>query len=770
MYRIILISLCFSINIYSQNDIKNFDFKGKIISSEKIDFKNCIVGITNSKQKILIDSSGNFTFTHSDENKFLVNCNCLGFETKTIQISPKNIQEKEIIFEFITKLNELAEISLIGTIKEVNRLENPIITDVYDKKFFTKNPTPNLMDMMDCMNGVRPQVNCNVCGTSDIHLNGLEGPYTLIVLDGVPIVGGLSSVYGLSGIPSFLIDRIEITKGPASSIYGSEAVAGVIHAFTKKPTKNPEIQFQNFITSHLESNTDLGVNFLIGKKIHSFSSFNHFYNDLKLDQNKDNFTDIPLQNRFSVFQKFQIERKDKKIFTINGRYLQEKRWGGELNWNENFLGGDSIYAEAINIKRGEINLMYQLPIKEKILFLSHLNFHQQRSFYGTNQFDANQELAFFQLTWDKKHNIHQFFSGLTYRETHYDDNTFLTQSLDSIPVNEKLITRIPSAFWQHDIKTGQKATLLYSFRTDYHKEHKFIFTPRFAFLHKISEKFQFRIHAGTGFRIVNLFSEDHASLTGSRQIVISENLNPEKSKSINSSITYSKKIKQNVNFEVDIQGFYTYFSNRIIPDYLTNSNQIIYTNSSGYAQSLGTSIDFKLTKNNHFSFQTGITFMEVNSVENGTKEQQLLTEKVSGNYTFSYSFQNFPLTIDYTGNFVGPMRLPILNDLDPRPEFSKTYSIQNVQFTYKTKKEIAFFGGIKNILNWTPAKNTPFLIARTSDPFDKGVETSNEGKILSTNSNPFALGFDPAYVYAPNQGIRFFVGIRIAFKQKRSNI
>jgi outer membrane receptor for ferrienterochelin and colicins len=699
-----------------------------------------------------------------------MNCNCLGFETKTIQIDPKTDQGKEIIFEIKTVLNELDEISVLGTIKEVNRLENPIITDVYDKKFFTKNPTPNLLDMMDRMNGVRSQVNCNVCGTGDIHLNGLEGPYTLIVLDGVPIVGGLSSVYGLSGIPSFLLDRIEITKGPASSVYGSEAVAGVIHAFTKKPTKNPEIQVQNFTTSHLESNTDLGINFLLGKKIHSFSSLNHFYNHLKLDQNGDNFTDIPMQHRFSAFQKFQFERKDKKIFTVNGRYLQEKRWGGELNWNENFLGGDSIYAEAINIKRGELNIMYQLPVKEKILIVTHLNFHQQRSFYGTTQFDANQELAFFQATWDKNIKNHQFFSGITYRETHYDDNTVLTQSSDSIPINEKLITRIPSAFWQHDLKIKEKATILYSLRADYHSEHKFIFTPRLAYMHKLSDKLQLRIHAGTGFRIVNLFSEDHASLTGSRQIVITENLNPERSKSINASISYLKKIKQNLNFEMDVQGFYTYFSNRIIPDYLTNSTQIIYSNSSGYAQSLGTSIDFKLIKNNHFYFQTGITFMEVNSVENGIKEQQLLTEKVSGNYTFSYSFQNFPLTIDYTGNVVGPMRLPILSELDPRPEYSKAYSIQNIQFTYKTKKEIAFFGGIKNILNWTPAKNIPFLIARSSDPFDKGVETTSEGTILATSSNPFALSFDPAYVYAPNQGIRFFVGFRMTFKQKENKI
>jgi outer membrane receptor for ferrienterochelin and colicins len=761
MAKLLICFILFSKLLSSQIEVN-----GKIITPDKLDFSLCKFGILNSSQMIKIDSLGNFNFSWPNENSLQIKCDCEGFESKTVSIYPKRNQKNEITIFLTKKLHELEEVLILGTMKEVNRLDNPIITDVYDKKFFAKNPSPNLLDMMDRMNGVRSQVNCNVCGTGDIHLNGLEGSYTLIILDGVPIVGGLSSVYGLSGIPSFLLDRIEITKGPASSVYGSEAVAGVIHAFTKKPTENPEIQLQNFTTSHLESNTDLGINFKLGKKINAFTTVNHFYNNLKLDHNKDNFTDIPLQNRFSFFQKITFERKDKKLFTLNGRYLQESRWGGELNWDRKLLGGDSIYGEAIKIKRGEVNLMYQLPIKEKILFVSHLNIHQQRSFYGNTQFDADQQLAFFQLTWDKKYNNHQFFSGITYRETHYDDNTVLTQTTDSIAKNRPLITQIPSIFWQHDIKIKSKTTFLYSFRLDYQQEHKIIFTPRLAILHKLNDNMQFRLHAGTGFRIVNLFSEDHASLTGSRQIVIAENLEPEKSKSINSAFSYTKKIYQNLNLEIDIQTFYTYFSNRIIPDYLTNSNQIIYSNSLGYGQSLGSSLDIKLTKSNHFSLQAGITFMEINSVENGIKKQQLLTEKVSGNFTFSYYFKKIPLSIDYTVNFVGPMRLPILSELDPRPEYSKTYSIQNIQLSYKLKENILFFGGVKNLLNWTPAKGIPFLIARANDPFDKQVSFDEQGNILASNSNPYALSFDPAYVYAPNQGIRFFLGIRMTFKQK----
>jgi outer membrane receptor for ferrienterochelin and colicins len=106
------------------------------------------------------------------------------------------------------------------------------------------------------------------------------------------------------------------------------------------------------------------------------------------------------------------------------------------------------------------------------------------------------------------------------------------------------------------------------------------------------------------------------------------------------------------------------------------------------------------------------------------------------------------------------MRLPLLSDLDPRPEYSPIWSIQNIQFTYKKFRNFELYGGVKNILNWTPNRNTPFLIARANDPFDENVEYDGNGNVLATANNPNALTFDANYMYAPNQGIRGFLGIR----------
>src|SRR5690606_17189097 len=119
------------------------------------------------------------------------------------------------------KESTLNEVVISGTLKEVTKLDSPVPVEVYTSSFFKANPTPSIFDALQNINGVRPHLNCNICNTGDIHINGLEGPYTMILIDGMPIVSGLSTVYGLSGIPQSLIDRVEIVKGPASMLYGS---------------------------------------------------------------------------------------------------------------------------------------------------------------------------------------------------------------------------------------------------------------------------------------------------------------------------------------------------------------------------------------------------------------------------------------------------------------------------------------------------------------------------------------------------------------------
>lgn len=652
----------------------------------------------------------------------------------------------------ITENNVLNDVVVTGTLKAVSRLETPVPVEIYTSAFLKKNPTPNVFEALQNVNGVRPQLNCNICNTGDIHINGLEGPYTMVTIDGMPIVSGLSTVYGLSGIPNSLIDRIEIVIGPASSLYGSEAVGGLINIITKNATTAPLVSADIFSTSWLETNLDVGAKYKLGKNVNSLLGINYFNYNTPIDKNNDNFTDVTLQERISIFQKLNFNRKENRKMSLASRYFYEDRWGGEMQWNKSHRGGNEVYGESIYTNRFELLGNYQLPVKENMNLAFSYTYHNQNSVYGNTLYLANQKIAFGQYTWDKEIKNHDILLGSAFRYQYYNDNTTATDEAEK--------TKIYSLFLQDEIKLTKNKSVLLGSRYDYNNNHGSIFTPRMAYKWKPNENGVFRINAGTGFRVVNLFTEEHAALTGSRNVIITEDLKPEKSYNIN--VNYLTKVHfENGSVGIfDVSSWYTYFNNQIISDYDSNPNEIIYSNLDGYAQTLG------ITANCDFIFpfglksSVGITYLEPKIKRKKENTTPILTEKFSGTWSLSYEIPKWFLSIDYTGNIYGPMRLPLLSELDPRPEYSPIWSIQNIQFTYKKWTNFQLYGGVKNLLNWTPNKTASFLIARANDPFDEGVTYDTSGNVVATPNNPYALTFDPGYVYGPNQGIRMFLGLR----------
>ena len=653
--------------------------------------------------------------------------------------------------------NQLNEVVVSGTLKAVKRLESAVPVEVYSPVFFKKNPTASIYEALQNVNGVRPQLNCGVCNTGDIHINGLEGPYTSVMIDGMPIVSSLSTVYGLSGIPNSLVERIEIVKGPASSLYGSEAVGGLINIITKNPNNAPLFSADVFTTSWLETNVDLGAKFNIGKKTTSLLGLNYFNYDQTIDNDKDGFTDVTAQNRISVFNKWNFSRNQNRIFTIAARGMYEDRWGGDVRWEKKHRGGDAIYGESIYTKRSELLGSYQLPSTEKLMLSFSGTMHFQDSRYGTTSYIANQKIGFLQLTWDKKIGGNDLLAGIASRYTYYDDNTPSTAILTA---NNPEKTWLPGIFVQDEITFSEKHKVLLGLRYDYNSIHGTILTPRLAYKWKINNNNILRFNAGTGFRVVNLFTEDHAALTGSREVVIANNLDPEKS--INANLNYIKKIYLDNGTFIGIEttAFYTRFSNKIVSDYESDPKKIIYDNIDGYAVSQGISCNTDINFTNGLKFILGATYMDVSNVENGIKTRPLLTENFTGTWTVSYKINPIKLSVDYTGNVYSPMKLPLLSDTDPRNPNSPWYSLQNIQFTYSDWKNFELYAGIKNLLNFTPKQNNPFLISRTEDPFDKNVQFDSNGQVLVTPNNPYGLTFDTTYVYGPNQGIRGFFGLR----------
>jgi len=720
---------------------------GKVSSNGK-PIVSATVVLKKSSSKIMTNKEGEYSFKGLIDGQYEIVVTAVGYisHKESIVIAGDSLRVVDV--ELKDKSDDLNEVVVTGTMKAVRKLDSPVPVEVYTPAFFQKNPTPNLFEAVGLINGVRPQLNCNICNTGDIHINGLEGAYTLILIDGMPIISSLSTVYGLSGIPNSLVDHIEVVKGPASSLYGSEAMGGVINVITKNAVKAPLLSVDAFGTSWQEYNIDASFKFG-GKKFSSLLGVNYYNYQHPLDKNGDGFTDVTLQHRVSVFNKWNFTRKENREASFAARFVNEDRWGGQTNWDKTFRGSDSIYGESVYTRRWEVIGLYQLPVKEKIMLQLSYNWHNQNSYYGFTPYMATQQVGFAQMYWDKslgkKHNL---LLGATYRYTWYDDNTPATLSADGL-MNMPAKTPLPGIFIQDEWKFSDQQTLLLGYRYDHDQHHGNIHSPRLAYKFSPDQVNTFRASFGTGFRVVNLFTEDHAALTGAREVVIAEELKPERS--FNGNLNYVTKVTSDLGLlSLDFTGFYSYFTNKITGDFDQDPDKIIYANLNGHAISKGVSLNTEMTFNFPLKVLAGVTLSDVyqlNDVTNGTqKVTQLHAPKWSGNYLLSYNFPK-DFVVDFIGTYTGPMRLPVQPN-DYRPEYSPWFTIANIQLTKKFNNGFELYGGVKNIFNFVPK----YALIRAFDPFDKTAS--------DPVSNPNGYTFDTEYNYAPLQGARLFVGMR----------
>jgi len=395
--------------------------------------------------------------------------------------------------------------------------------------------------------------------------------------------------------------------------------------------------------------------------------------------------------------------------------------------------------------------------RQPIKFDYSYNYHHQDSYYGTTKYLASQHTGFAQFVWDGKIGNVNLLAGAPIRYIWYDDNSPATA--DTLKGRtQPSVTYLPGVFVQNEIELN-KLTILSGLRYDYNSVHGGIVTPRLSFKYAVNSKNTLRLTGGSGYRVVNLFTEEHAALSGAREVVITEELKPEQSWNINANYNGWKNFDGG-NITLDASLFYTYFTNQIVADFATDPQKIIYDNLNGHAVSKGMTTSVELSLTNGLKMLTAATIMDVYRKEknNGHYEKlpQLFAPKFSGNFSISYNLKKPGVVIDWTGRINGSMYLPVVPN-DFRPDKSPLHCIMNLQLTKRFANNLEIYGGAKNLLNFIP--KDPIL--RPFDPFDKRA-FNPDGTPAADNPNGYT--FDPSYNYAPVQGIKGFLGVRWTVK------
>lgn len=712
-------------------------------------FPGATVQLLQTEYGTVTDAVGEFILESIPDGSYTLEVRSVGFKIIKMEITVP--LSNPLTFSLEESTLTMDEVIVTGTMQPTFVSRSPVKVDVITAKHlntYTPAAATSLVEGISLVNGIQEVVACGVCFTNSISINGLPGPYTAILMDGSPIYGNLASVYGLNGIPSMIIDRFEVIKGPSSTLYGSEAVAGVINIITKDPSKQPFFSADAMGTSHYESFGNFSLAPRIGKSS-GFIGLNYAYiNDFD-DRNGDGFGDNINLDRISLFSKWDVHRPSGKKFTVSGKYYYEDRRNGveeylrDRNY-QNLRGSSNIYGESIYTHRFEVFGTYELPTTEKIRLDYSISNHEQDSYYGADFYRASQNIFFTNLIWDKMLSSHQLTTGLTSRYQTYDDNTIATESNgENTPDNQY----IPGLFLQDEWSVSERFTALSGLRLDHYEDHGLIPAPRLSLKYKPGDWTTLRSNFGTGFRIVNLFTEDHAFVTGQREVVIEEELKPEESYnfSLNVNHIYTLGASQGM---LDIDAYYTHFTNKITPDY-SLEDEIRYANTDGFAVSKGIGISIQQELAFPLAFNAGINFQNVAEKENGEKRDIEFAPKWTGIFTANYVHKRWKTTFAYTTRLTGPMALPEVYDLDengdplssPRPTSSATFAIHNLQIAKDLKKGWSVYGGLQNIFDyvqpWSP-------LTGTNDP------NANLG---------FSDSFDTAYAYSPIHGREVYLGI-----------
>jgi len=196
-----------------------------------IQIKGTMIGTTT-------DETGHYQLVNLPEGIHIIKATYLGHKTKEIEISLKKGETIEVNFELEKDNLVLDEVVVSADRGEQKRIEAPVIVNTLSPRLFNTTQSVTLGEGLNFTPGLRLENNCQNCGFSQVRMNGMEGPYSQILINSRPIFSGLAGVYGLELIPSSMIEKVEVVRGGGSALFGSNAIAGTINIILKDPKAN----------------------------------------------------------------------------------------------------------------------------------------------------------------------------------------------------------------------------------------------------------------------------------------------------------------------------------------------------------------------------------------------------------------------------------------------------------------------------------------------------------------------------------------------------
>ena len=754
-----LVLACVSISSYAVNPIKEGNMiAGHVIvkgTEESIPFATVMILGTN--RGAVSNEEGQFEFRKLAAGKYTLRVQVMGYKTqeKTITVSAEATSVVHFQMEEVSFTTD--EVVVSANRNEVSRKAAPVVVNVMSAKLFETVNSTDLAKSLNFQSGLRVENNCQNCGFPQVRINGLEGPYSQILINSRPIISALSGVYGLEQIPVNMIERVEVVRGGGSALFGANAVGGTINIITKDPINN------SFQVASTMSNMNgksweqyMGGNVSLVAKDNSYgiALYETYRNRNPYDADGDGFSELGKLNMNTFGMRAYYRPNYFSRINVEYHTTNEFRRGGN-KFNLQPHEADITEQTKHIINSGGVSYDRYWGEKHKMSVYGSVQHTDRNSYYGAQK-DMNAYGKTNDLTWvvggmyvgnmDRCLFAPATFTG----GVEYQSNS-LHDVMTGYHRDMQQDVRIAGGFVQNEWRLN-RWTMLVGARLDKHNliDHP-IFSPRVNFLYKPSDNLQARLTYSTGFRAPQAYDEDlHVTAVGGEgvQIRLADGLREERSNSFSGSVDWSFPMGH-WQSNILLEGFYTDLHHVFVLEDIgedQNGDKIKERRNGSGAKVYGVNLDAKVAHGREAQLQLGFTVQRsrYNRAEVWTSEgeEEQTTKRMPrtpdyyGYFTFtSAPLKNFDFSLSgtYTGKMIVPHMAGYIEKsrMEHTPQFMDLNLKLNYTFVLKDHIKMQVNGGVQNIFN----------------SFQKDLD---KGEFR-----------DAGYFYGPTQPRTYFVGIKI---------
>lgn len=669
------------------------------------------------------DASGHYFINSPPTGQQTLVAHLVGYIPQEKQVEVNEGKSIELNFELEDDAILLNDVVISANKNETSRREAPVMVAVISPKIFQNTNSVCLAEGLSFLPGLRLESNCQNCGFQQVRINGLEGAYSQILIDGRSVSSALSQVYGIEQIPANMIEKVEVIRGGGSAIFGSNAVAGTINILTKEPKVNSASVGTNLTFTgmkKIDANTVLNASIVSRNNRSGITLFASARQRTPYDHDGDGFTEIGKLNTKNLGFRGFVKLGTHSKLSVEYHTLNEFRRGGN-HLSKPAHEADITEQTEHNIHCGGLKYdFYSKDARHWLQVYTSLQSIFRNSYYGAgrdpNAYGNTKDLsavAGTQYVFNMKKFL--FMPATLTSGIEYNHNSLYDVSLGYNRIIDQKVN-IYSAFLQNEWK-NRKLSLLVGVRLDKHNMIKApIFSPRANIRYAPLEWMTLRAGYAKGFRAPQAFDEDlHITAVGGGGSVIrlAPDLKPEHSHSVNLSVDFNRQWT-NSAVDVLIEGFYTMLKDVfvLVSEGTDDAGNLLMMRQNGSGAMVGgLNVEAKYIPIRNLEIQAGFTYQQSRYREPEQWSESVPAQKKMFRSPDTYGFLMIyyspakRLDLSVTGTYTGKMILQHFAGYieSDREEVSKPFFDLNAKVAYGIKlKDNTFLElciGIKNIFN-----------------------------------------------------------------------